>query len=203
MAFQPTPNAAVGVIHFTLLTSQLANVLNFQHGTVPDQTAIDALATAIDAWVTSDYLPLISASVHYDRVEVRGLSSSVDLAGSNSDGAADGGLAGLAMAANTSLCLTLRTASTGRSARGRVYLVPTSSGEDTDAQTFGAAYTADAQVAFQNLSTRVSAVGWTWSVLSRRNGGVLLPAGVTRPITTVEARNRLIDSQRGRLANNH
>ncbi|SRR5258708_420389 len=203
MPFISCPNAAVAVIHATQLGKPIANVLNFQFTAPYTQSNLDALALVCDANVGGSYLPLIAPSVTYDRVDVRGLTFAVDLSSTNNTNTGPGTGAGAEIPSNSSNCITLLTGLTGRSARGRFYAMPATQSFAVDAHTWGSGY-GPALVAFLNdIRAGAYAIGWTLSVLSKQNNNVALNPHVTRPVTSVVARNELIDSQRNRLSSNH
>jgi len=105
--------------------------------------------------------------------------------------------------ANVTLCVTLRSSSTGRSARGRAYSLPPSSFSIASKNTFKTTYANALAAAFNQLLSDVSSAGWTPVVLSRRTSGALRTTGVGTPIVIAEVRNVVADSQRGRLPKGH
>ena len=203
MPFQPVPNAAEAVINGHCLAKPIANVLVFQRAVPYAQADLDALAAMVDGWVGSSYLGIISSDCNYDETHVRGLSSAIDLESINFTSAGSGGAPGTPAPANSSMCITFRTGFTGRSARGRFYAWPTSMANYVNAQTFNAAYETALLAFLNNIKTDALALGWDFSVLSRYTAGALRPAGLTHPITVIEARNLQADSQRRRLSVAH
>lgn len=203
MPFQSIPNCAELIIRGTVGAKAVANVIGFNFGAAYAQPAIDALAAAADGSVTTYYKPLMTAGMTYDGVEVRGLTSTVDLFGSNSSGAGTGGVSGAQLNNNVTLCVTLRSGLTGRSARGRFYAFPTGASQLSAANLFSTTY-GNALVAFlDNLRLVAAGAGWQCSILSRRNNNALRPVGVAFGVLDVELRNYISDSQRGRLPLGH
>lgn len=199
MAFVPAVDCAEAVIGFIGDGGNYNNVLNFKYATAYDQSNIDDLADAVDGAVGSDYLAILSDQVSYVNTHVRGLTSSVDLEGVANASASTGGDSDSPLPSNATLCVSLRTGLTGRSARGRFYSVGATFGDVLTADVFTAAYVAAVVATIVAISTQAGAAGWTLVVLSRRNAGVALTAAVARPVTQIYAVDNNVDSQRRRL----
>lgn len=199
MAFQSVPNTVEIVLNFLQSGKPAVNVLHAYRSAGYDQAQLDGIAAAMDALVSSNLLPEMTPTQSYVGITVKGLTNSSDLSSSNSDHAGTGAEMAVALPGNVSLCLTLRTGLTGRSARGRIY---TLSPHDTDMATPDTVLTVyrDAIVAaYQSLLDRLLLIGWTPVVVSRFHDKVQRPVGVVYPITQLVARNTRVDSQRNRL----
>jgi len=203
MAFVPVPDAAEVVVNGAIAGQPIANVWGAQFIGLYNQTDLQNLADLVDAWVGSDYIPLFNAGVTYVNTHVRGLNSSIDLEAVSSANAGVGTASGAALPANASLCITLRSGKTGRSARGRTYLWPAIQPDLTDLSHFTSGYANNAVVALQNLAAAFAGAGFTMVIISRQHNNVLLNPAVTYPVVSFDARNLAIDSQRGRLARGH
>jgi len=203
MAFQSAPNTAELVIKGDISGKGVANVINFYNPFGYDQSDIDALATLGDAWVGSDYIPLFANSVTYNECLVRGLTDIIDLTGSAAANTGPGTLSGSAMPANASVCITMRTGFTGRSARGRFYAWPFSSSVLATSQSVTSGYVDDLADALNLLRSQAASAGWTMSVLSRYTLGSARPLGICTAITDCVGRNVLVDSARRRLGLGH
>jgi len=106
--------------------------------------------------------------------------------------------------ANTSLCLTLRSGLTGRSARGRFYAFPTGDANlSTSPDLFEATYADDLVDMLDDIVTTASAQGWALCILSRFTAGAARTNAVPFIVTNIQARNLTCDSQRGRLPDDH
>lgn len=203
MAFIPILNCAEVVIHGTVGAKAVANVLGFKFTGVYTPTDMQQLADSVDLSVGSFYKAAMSAGMSYDFCEARGLTSSIDISASSAVSAGLGGVSGAQLTNNVTLCFTLRSANTGRSARGRFYAFPTGISQLTAANTFSSGYAADIVNFLNDVRTNAAILGWTMSVLSRQHAGVPLAAGVAYPIISAAARNLISDSQRGRLPKGH
>jgi len=204
MAFQSAPECAEAVIQCTFGGVAVANVLNFRKlFSAYDQTAIDNLAEAVDGVVGASYLGLISSDVNYSGTLVRGLENELDLTAFNNVSSAPGALTDDSLPANVTLCATLRTGLTGRSARGRFYLLPTVQNLMTTPNTFSSAVGTGLVTMLEDMIVATLAVDWQLVVLSRFNAGVKRTTAINNRVLTVEVRNLTSDSQRGRLPINH
>lgn len=204
MAFQSAPEMAEAVIQCSFGGVAVANVLNFKKLFTPyDQTDIDNLAAAVDATVGSDYLGIIASDVTYSGTLVRGLENVLDLTAFDNTNAGAGALTADSLPANVTLCATLRTGLTGRSARGRFYMLPTVVTNMTTPNTFSGA-TGTGLTAFLDAVIAAALVqDWQSVVLSRFTGGAKRTTAIGTRIISVEVRNLTSDSQRGRLPSGH
>jgi len=203
LAFQSCPEIAEYVIAGLYDGVEVANVL---HARLPggySQSDIDNLAIAVDSWTGANYLALMTPDASYVETRVRGLTNIIDLSSVRNTNAGAGTAAAGNNPANVTLCVTLRSSSTGRSARGRAYSLPPSSFSIASKNTFKTTYANALAAAFNQLLSDVSSAGWTPVVLSRRTGGALRTTGIGTPIVIAEVRNVVADSQRGRLPKGH
>lgn len=203
MPFQSVPNTAELVIHGDIGGQGIANVIGFQYAGSYVQGNIDALAILADSIIGTDYLPLVSSGVNYTSCEVRGLNSITDLSGSANAGAGPGSAVGTGIPANNTFCVTLRSANTGRSARGRFYAWPTVAQNYSAPSILLATYGNDLVSMLLSLKTSAASIGWFMVVISRFSLGVKRPVGVVFPIASIAYRNLIGDSQRHRLPRGH
>jgi hypothetical protein len=203
MPFQSVPNTVEIVIQGEISGQPIANVVGATRTGGYSQADIDLLATDVDAWVASDYLPLVSNSVTYNQTHVRGLNAIIDLESVDASGVGPGTASGSGMPANASFVVTLRTGRTGRSARGRFYMWPYSSAALQTSQTVTTVYANAAADALSNLLTTITGAGFQPVIISRRSLGAVRPVGITTPITQAQSRNVDVDSMRHRLLRGH
>lgn len=204
MTFQSAPECAEAVIQGTYGGTPIANVLNFWYPGGYDQANIDDLAEAVDAAVGTNYLPVCVDDVEYVQTLVRGLENVIDLQAANGASSGPGGdNAGTPLPGNVTLCITLRTGFTGRSARGRFYAWPAGSDSLLSPDVFVTAY-ADALEAFlEEVKSQAIDVGWHLVILSRVSGGVPRGTATHLDVTSILARNTDSDSMRRRLKPGH
>jgi hypothetical protein len=192
------------VINYTTSGKAQANVLNFFFAGGYAQADIDALASAVDAGVGADFLPVLAAGTNYVNTLVRGLTDPIDLTATNNTNAGAGTNPGtVENPSNVAFCVTLRTGLTGRSARGRFYALGSTQSDMAAQNLFKSAY-GDAVVAFlDDLNIATALLGWRLVILSRVAAGVARPVAIHNNVTDISYRNLVVDSQRGRLPANH
>jgi hypothetical protein len=111
-----------------------------------------------------------------------------------------GSATGTAAAANAAACVSLRTAYTGRSFRGRTYFGGLAQSTLNSAQTMPTITAASYATLMTDLIDGLSAVGQTLCVLSRVAAGVVRVTGLLTEVISVLCDTK-IDSQRRRTAN--
>jgi len=205
MSFQPAPNMASIAIHATNNGKQIANVLHAAFHEYPGQSVITALATDIAGVVVGAYEPLMSANLILTDITVTGLTFINDYQDTITAGSSPGTASGDPLPANNTLVCTLRSALTGRSARGRIYTFPTGATNIAagGGDLYDTAYATAVQSFWSDVIDQIGSSGWTASILSRFTGGVKRTEGAGFAITNVEVRNSVADSQRRRLPKGH
>lgn len=216
-----------GAVQVRLLWSiqqsgSMINVIGGQKlaGTVNQATA-DQLGAAIKSAFTSGLFSThISGQVFLGAVGLRDISSA-NLAEFLDSGTAVGGTAtDDELPSGNALVITLRTAKAGQSFRGRIYLGGFSEASNGATATVDPAVVTDSVNFVQAISSAMTASGFKLAVVSRpsditqevttithANGSVDTitknvkprPGGV-EPVTLIEARNAIWDSQRRRSA---
>lgn len=199
MAFQPAPDTAEAVMNYEAAGVPIVNVMNFEKVGGYDQVAIDLLAAVVDAAIDAYLIPLINSGVTYLFTHVRGLASAIDLEADDATSTQPGSAAGGALPSQQSYAVKLGTGFTGRSARGRIYMPPTSDANQNGVRQVSTTYSDNAVDAIADLIEDCATAGWNAVVLSRQSGGVLLPTAVGRVITDVIGANLNIDTQRRRV----
>jgi len=203
MPFLSIPECAEAITHITIDGQDTVNVFGFHKTGGYTQADIDNLAADVDAAMGSTGKAIRHVGCTYVETVVRGLQNIVDLTSVNNTNAGAGTGAAGAVPNNAAFCITLRTGHTGRSARGRVYIAGIGDTDFTSANTVKTAYATAAEAYVSDVLATAAVDGWDLSVLSRRTAGSARLLGVFFKVTTVVARNLLIDSQRGRLPRGH
>lgn len=204
------PNGIQVRLIWTLPNSK--TVYNVLHATVgggfsATSTVAETIRAAIVAsagWTT--LRPLLNSGVSFAGVDLRDLRSLNNPIFQSTGGAVAGTGAGTALPPGDALVVTLRTATVGRGARGRVYLP----GWDSTAMAAGgvaAAGTVTAATGFINaVSTAMSASGATLSIANPARAAYTGTTGAAHAartaamllVTTVVTRNNIFDHQRRR-----
>jgi len=165
---------------------------------------LENIVSIVDANVGDNYLDFCGSGVNYQSTEAKGLELLNDISFSTNVNAGTGTMAGaFTLPANCAFCITLKTANTGRSARGRFYAFPAEDTALASVNTVSNTYRDGITGFLVGMSESLSAAGFPMVVLSRFTNKALRATGIGFPIIDFVARNNTMDSQRGRLPHNH
>lgn len=198
MAFITVPNCAEVEIRQALDGQLIENTMYFQHPTPPTAAELKTLGDTMLNWFGSNILPNLSHHLTLREAYVTDLTEQ-DGPTATSTGftPAAGGNAGESMPNAVALCVSFRTAARGRTGRGRNYISGLPDNlvlQNTIDTNF-----ADTIVGHYNdLQDGLSAVGWTWVVVSRFFNGQPRAQGIARPVTAAIVTDLTVDSQRRR-----
>jgi len=199
MTFIPTPSGIEVVINQTYFNEPVVNVLNVDGPSTINLSALEQVALIVTSWWLTSLAPNLSNAMALVDVTCRDISV-VDGAiwVESPTGDATGEQTSPGLPASVALCITHRTARSGRSDRGRTYvcgmveqLVTGNLVDNTLAQNIAGNFTA--------LRTALVAEGLVLAVKSLSNNLLPRVAGVLTPITSSVARDLRVDSQRRRL----
>lgn len=199
MVYVPVSNTAQAEIRYTYGTEKFENTLYFQRSQAIDQTAMQALADYVAQFWYDELRPFQISSVVLREVFVTDLTTQTSGVAVSllHEGVAGAYVGGTALPVNVTASIAFRTASRGRSYRGRNYIVGMStaqiSGNNLTAQIL-----ADYTAAYEALITTPLAT-WTWVVVSRFSNGSPRTNGVATPIVSCGFADQVLDSQRRRL----
>lgn len=184
---------------FLLFGQRVENVFDVEVPGGIDAAVIADTANEVGAWVLSDYLPLLSASLVFLNVEAKNLNiESGGVAVFNAPPGSVGGIVSPAEPGNVSFCVSLRTAASGRSFRGRKYVPGIPANKRTE-NTIDSAWAADIVDAFNNLVSILNALDKFLVVVSRVADGIERTIGLATHVETASVVDLFIDSQRRRL----
>lgn len=200
MAFQPAPNCVQVVFSYTMDGIPVSNTLSLEKSTGYSQVDLDALTSALDAFVPTDMLVLMGSSAVYNQVEARGLSSAIDLISFNNTNAGDFGAGGDSLPNNVAKAITFRTGFTGRSARGRWFQAAIDGTQIADTNTILQVTVDNIIDMLEALKLLVEALGWIIVIISRWSGGVKRSTALTTPVTSFGVSDLTLDSMRSRLS---
>jgi len=200
MAFQPAPNTVEVNPRFLGDGIPMENALTFYRAGGYDLTSITALANAVQAWVVSDYLPLVNNLVTSNGTYVKGLGSAADVQYTAVTGIGTAGAVTSAMANNVTKAITLRSGLTGRSSRGRLFAIGLSATQLNGVATIEQTYVDDLVDALEALKVIVEALGWVWVIVSRYTNGAKRATAVNTPVNSFGVSDLTTDSMRGRLS---
>lgn len=206
MPFVPVPNCALAELRMTLDLQQVENTLWFDMGAVPDEAGLLSLNNALLAWWADFYAPLISSEVQLVEIACTSMDSAtgpqVVLPPAT---ALFGTQVEPSLPNNVTLTVSFRTASRGRSFRGRNYVVGLIE-QQVLRNTILDEVATGWQDAYSELLGFADTPGFSWVVASRFSGvdpvtGQPIPrvTGVATQITSVTVVDKIVDSQRRRL----
>lgn len=197
--FQPVPNTVQCEAIFMLFNQVIENVYYIQVPGGVDAPTIQDCANLVGNWIEDTLLPQLSNNLTFLRVEAKNLS--IESGGEAVYNAATGVIGGSPDASepgNVAFCVTLRTASSGRSYRGRKYFSGIAVSQRVG-NTVLPAYGNALRDALNTLITVLAAVEKVLVIVSRIQDHVALTTAVATPVTAAVATNFDTDSQRRRL----
>jgi hypothetical protein len=184
---------------FSLFGQQVQNGIYFAATATPS-ASLETLGDALIEWHTTNILPLLGSNLTLRQVDLRDVSQpDGPVVVRNTGLPVDGGQATESLPSNVAFVLTFRTAQGGRKGRGRNY-IPAIPENKSSGAAIDAALASSLQAGYQLLiGEGAMATGWTWSIASRVGAGSDgLPTNYY-PITAVQVRDNIFDSQRRRL----
>ncbi len=200
MAFIPTADEVKVDVNFLLFGQQVDNTLwfKFRDGE-PTLTDLMNLATAVNGYWASTFMPLLTIDLTLTGCEVTGQWDLTAPSVAQPITPVAGAITSAGLPGNVAFVITFLTGSRGRSARGRNYVsgiyeaaVVGNTILDTLANNLVAAY--DGILAETSLDT-----DWEWGVVSHFTGGAPRAAGLHQPIIGCRYADFFVDSQRRRL----
>jgi hypothetical protein len=204
MPFQAVPDCAQAVIRCNRNSQEMVNILHFYHPLGYTQSDLDALAAAVDSQVGAHYIHSMAPSVGYLSTDVKGLALVNDLTSIDSTSVGSGDMSGVDnLPSNVTWVATLRSAYTGRSARGRFYTMPFTDLGLASINAVTSTFATSVITFLNDVVAQALLAGWTMVVVSRFHNKAPRTTGIYFPITNITARNYLTDSQRGRLTRGH
>lgn len=199
MAFVPAPNIVMVEPRALFDGQKIEHRFMFDVLTPVTDLLVESAAQIVDEWYVNVYNDRLPAGVVYtetvatDMSDVNGpqhsISPSTPLAGA---------ITGNAMPNEVTCCISLRTSSRGRSARGRAFALGLPASAVTG-NVISNAHLSYLVSGFEDLLTRVVTEGWSWCVVSYIANNAPRPGGpVYFPITNVLVVDNIVDSMRRR-----
>lgn len=197
MSFIPTINCIKVVIIGDLLGQQIVIDISIGTPTAPSISDLDDAADAVESWIDTELLPLLTTSLLIEEIKAYDMSSSTAPVVSHFISLA-GDVVATSVQNNVALVASFRTDNRGRSGRGRNYIagLPNNIG-DTVKTTVGKA--AAIAAAYSALNSYLAPLGFEHIVVSNFTGGAARLAGLKQTVNEYIV-NVDYDSQRRRLA---
>lgn len=199
MQYIPVPNVCKAEIRYTQLGEKTENVVYFDMGATPTSASMLTLAAGLKAWWVAELKPNVSDDTQLREIYMTDMSSQTGPTATYATGLPlAGSITGGSLPNNVTYCVSVRTASRGRSYRGRFYIagIPKAgSGNNDIVGAYQLAYV-DAVAQLRNstyVGTNVHVV------VSFRTNGNWRATGIATPVTSALGIDSTLDSQRRRL----
>lgn len=201
MAFQAVPDGIEVVFAAVQNGVPVVNVYHVQDPATHDAARLGVIADAFHTWWVTYLKPGLSDSYVLGSITATNLTSSAGpQVVRNYTTGNTGDVAGAEAAGNAAAVISWRTASIGRSFRGRTYVGGLPESALANAQTLDSSLLTGFSAAGANIITVLDGLGAALAVLSRYAAGVLRVAGLLTEIVSVIVDSK-VDSQRRRTAN--
>jgi hypothetical protein len=207
MPFVPVANTVMVEMRMLLDNQHIENTLYFLNPAGPDITNMNLLASEMVGWWTTQCAPLLPITCSLQEVVVTDLTSASSFQVVNAPaGGVPGSFAAAAMPNNVSLAISFRTATRGRSHRGRNY-IPALVESVVVENTVDGSHVANWETAYNQIliDPGIIASGYVWGVVTRFSGtdanGNPIPraAGAISAVTAASIVDPIVDSMRRRL----
>lgn len=200
MPFVPAPQIIMGEIRYTLFGQHIENRIMVDNGAVVNAADLEAVAIQLWNWSEGALIGGLSTNLHLDAAVSTDLTTSE---GGQFTYAPDtttvGGVSGDMLPNECAFCVSLHTASRGRSARGRMFIPAIPQAAMVDANNLtgvaASALVSSVQTLINELTTgtRVPVI-----VSYRHDNAPRVGGPVYFPILSSAATDTLIDSQKRR-----
>jgi hypothetical protein len=199
--FIPAPNCASIELIYAIPQAVAENIIHVQKGSPYSAGDLAALRTLIDNWDNTSWKTTRHAAASLSRIRTKALDS---VGSAIEDYALPVPRVGTSGAAslpnNVTACIKLATGKTGRSFRGRLYVVGVGvSNLITGSQSLTGTYAAAVLNSLTTLKTNLLAAGHTLGVLSYRANGAWRSTALFTPATGWVWADVICDSRRNRL----
>lgn len=201
MAFIPAPNQVQVEMRALLDNQHIENrifVNAFHEPTISD---LNLIAGAVSNAIITDFLPLLPTSLRYTELFLRSMQeqnavqASYPFPGTSGQGTN----VAPALPSNCTICASLRSNFSGRSARGRLYW-PALMETVVVQNTVDATHATNILTALILLNQNLTVSGVDWQIVSFRSNGVVRPGGpVYFSVESILFVDNIVDSQRRRL----
>jgi len=200
MPFTPVPNVIQVEIRGLKALQHVENRLMVDVFHEPTSADTLAIATALSPVLVASWLPQLPTSYSLVELHQRSLHAENAIERSDAFGVGDVGTQGGTPAPNNvTICASLRTLFTGRSARGRLYWQGLSEAQYDENIVSSATLTA-IQSAIRDVRDSISSLGYKWIIVSFfSNGAPRVGGPVKFVIQDAIFTDNVIDSQRRRL----
>lgn len=200
MAFVPAPNIVMAEVRCTRNGQNIENRFMINNLSPVDAGALQEIATDVWDWAELVYFPLLVDQVHLREVVTTDLSEQNGEQYTYApDATTNGVLTGTNLPNEVSLCVSLRSTSRGRSARGRMYFLSIDAEQMADSNNVTNTFATAAAAAVQNLIAAMVTAGRQLTIVSYfTNNAPRVGGPVYFPVTTAVVVDTVVDSMRRR-----
>ena len=198
MAFIPFPEGALAIVEYGGATLRWTNTLWFED-VVADTPQLQDLADYLVEWAGDHVMPELADEWVVHKVTVYDVQTATGPIVIATDGVTAGGVTGDSAAVNAALVVTFRSASRGRSSRGRNYITGLVEADVGPNSVTNSTRVANLVDAYEDLRDTIQqATGYYWVVASKYSEGAARSEVLSLQIETVEVRHVILGSQRRR-----
>jgi len=200
MAFVPAPNIVAVELRCTLDGQNVENTWHVNVFHEPTVADLVALANNIATVVIGSWLTNLSDQLTFREIHLRSLHTANGVEHTAAFPAnTTGSLVSPVMPSNVTLCVSLRSQSSGRSARGRLYWM-TLTELDVVGNTVASGRVGTIVGAVQDMIDQMVTIGYAWVIVSYiTNNAPRVGGPVYFIVTTALVVDSIVDSQRRRL----
>lgn len=200
MAFVPAPNIMHVEVRCTRNAQHIENRFHFNNLAAVAPADLMTIATLVWNWAENDYLPIQSTEILLNEVVATDLTT---INGAQATYAPDattfGGVGGYALPNEVSLAVSLRSASRGRSARGRAFILSLSDAQMADTNSISSGMATAMAGVFNTLIADADTNGTPLTIVSYRSGNAPRVGGpVYFPVVNALIVDNTVDSMRRR-----
>lgn len=200
MPFVPAPNIVQVELRCTLDGQNVENRFHVNVFHTPTAADLTNVANRVSNVVINNWIPQLPVALTLRAIHCRSLhvQNGVE-ADFPFPVPTNGSLIGDVLPSNVTICVSVRTGASGRSARGRVYWMGLREA-DVVGNTLDAARGGTIVAAVQAMINGLVTDGFAWTIVSYISNGIPRPGGpVYFVATTALLVDNVVDSQRGRL----
>jgi len=201
--FQPVANTVEITVQGTVDAQLVENKYYAKGTSAITSIMVAALASAVESWVASDFLPILSDAYTHTRVIARDLTTEASFESVDAThGGETGGISGAFLPNNVSVAIHRDTGLSGKKAKSRIYWPVLTEAQRAGANglaTVAATAFLGALDALRGDIIADTSNTWTYGYVQRVIDGVKLSAGNFIVVLSHSLTDTILDSMRARL----
>lgn len=202
MAFIPAPNMTEVQFRTTYGGEPTMNRIHVNCFAAPTLAMCQSIANLCHTWWTGNVTAITPPTLSLREVFVKDISVANGFQATSGAGSpVPGTVASVQLPNNVTICASIRSGLTGRSARGRWYWQGLTEAQVTDNTVVGGTLTS-IDAALTNLGSALGTAGFAWQIVSFITNGAPRPGGpVYFTVADIVFVDAIVDSMRNRLPN--